>query len=73
MLFLHTAGGPIHHSSDHYYSPPHGPKEERTWSPHMESYELMVGVVSLAINKNCLELFHLTKPKKFGKVIIFKY
>ncbi|XP_023276601.1 thyroid receptor-interacting protein 6-like isoform X3 [Seriola lalandi dorsalis] len=37
-----TVGGPIHHpSSDHYYSPPHGPKEERTWSPHMDSYELM--------------------------------
>ncbi|KAM6894738.1 thyroid receptor-interacting protein 6 isoform 1-T1 [Lycodopsis pacificus] len=35
-------GGPIHHSSsDHYYSPPHGPKEDRTWSPHMDSYELM--------------------------------
>lgn len=35
-------GGPIHHSSgEHYYSPPHGPKEERTWSPHMDSYELM--------------------------------
>ncbi|XP_028992438.1 thyroid receptor-interacting protein 6 isoform X3 [Betta splendens] len=37
-----TAGGPIHHSSsDHYYSPPHGPNEDRTWSPHMDSYELM--------------------------------
>lgn len=35
-------GGPIHHSSsDHYYSPPHGPKEDRNWSPHMDSYELM--------------------------------
>ncbi|XP_062416846.1 thyroid receptor-interacting protein 6 isoform X5 [Pungitius pungitius] len=35
-------GGPIHHSSsDHYYPPPHGPKEDRTWSPHMDSYELM--------------------------------
>ncbi|XP_076017281.1 thyroid receptor-interacting protein 6 isoform X2 [Genypterus blacodes] len=34
--------GPIHHpSSDHYYSPPHGLKEDRTWSPHMDSYELM--------------------------------
>lgn len=35
-------GGPIHHSSsDHYYSPRHGPKEDRNWSPHMDSYELM--------------------------------
>ncbi|XP_034413529.1 thyroid receptor-interacting protein 6 isoform X2 [Cyclopterus lumpus] len=35
-------GGPIHHSSsDHYYSPPHGPKEDRNWSPHLDSYELM--------------------------------
>ncbi|XP_059210800.1 thyroid receptor-interacting protein 6 isoform X2 [Centropristis striata] len=35
-------GGPIHHSSsDHYYNPPHGPKEDRNWSPHMDSYELM--------------------------------
>ncbi|XP_056299445.1 thyroid receptor-interacting protein 6 [Pseudoliparis swirei] len=35
-------GGPIHQpSSDHYYSPPHGPKEGRNWSPHMDSYELM--------------------------------
>ncbi|XP_053715345.1 thyroid receptor-interacting protein 6 [Synchiropus splendidus] len=36
------AGGSVHHpSSDHYYSPPHGPKEDRNWSPHMDSYELM--------------------------------
>ncbi|XP_029382720.1 LOW QUALITY PROTEIN: thyroid receptor-interacting protein 6 [Echeneis naucrates] len=35
-------GGPIHHpSGERYYSPPHGPKEERNWSPHMDSYELM--------------------------------
>lgn len=35
-------GGPMHHSSsDHYYSPPHGPKEDRSWSPHLDSYELM--------------------------------
>lgn len=35
-------GGPIHHSSsDHYYSPPHGPKDDRNWSPHIDSYELM--------------------------------
>ncbi|XP_008281054.1 thyroid receptor-interacting protein 6 isoform X1 [Stegastes partitus] len=41
MATEHT-GGPIHHSSgDHYYSPPHGPKENRNWSPHMDSYELM--------------------------------
>ncbi|CAL8242012.1 unnamed protein product [Merluccius merluccius] len=34
-------GGPVQHSSsDHYYPPPpaHGPKEERSWSPHMDSY-----------------------------------
>ncbi|XP_026208875.1 thyroid receptor-interacting protein 6 isoform X2 [Anabas testudineus] len=36
------AGGPIHHSSnDHYYTPPHGSNEDRNWSPHMDSYELM--------------------------------
>ncbi|XP_063756878.1 thyroid receptor-interacting protein 6 isoform X2 [Eleginops maclovinus] len=35
-------GGPSHHpSGEHYYAPPHGPKEERNWSPHMDSYELM--------------------------------
>ncbi|XP_026170695.1 thyroid receptor-interacting protein 6 isoform X2 [Mastacembelus armatus] len=35
-------GGLTHHSSsDQYYSPPHGPKEEHSWSPHMDSYELM--------------------------------
>ncbi|XP_062240101.1 thyroid receptor-interacting protein 6 isoform X1 [Platichthys flesus] len=35
-------GGPIHHpSSDHYYPPPHAPKEDRHWGPHMDSYELM--------------------------------
>lgn len=33
-------GGPIHHSSnDHYYSPPNGPKEDRSWNPH--TYDLM--------------------------------
>ena len=41
---LDPKGGPVHHSSsDHYYSPPRGPKEDRNWSPHMDSYELMVG------------------------------
>ncbi|XP_067380389.1 thyroid receptor-interacting protein 6 isoform X2 [Channa argus] len=35
-------GGPMHHSfSDHYYSPPHGPKEDQNWSPHLDSYDLM--------------------------------
>ncbi|XP_072232433.1 thyroid receptor-interacting protein 6 isoform X1 [Leuresthes tenuis] len=35
-------GGPIHHStSDRYYSPPHGHKEERNWSPQVDSYDLM--------------------------------
>ncbi|CAI5668918.1 unnamed protein product [Oreochromis niloticus] len=35
-------GGPMHHSSgDHYYPSPHGPKEDRSWSPHMDSYEMM--------------------------------
>lgn len=48
---LWPKGGPIHHSSgDHYYSPPHGPKEDRTWSPHMDSYELMVGAFSAALH-----------------------
>lgn len=43
MSLLLSVGGPIHHSSsEHYYSPPHGPKEDRNWSPHMDSYELMV-------------------------------
>ncbi|KAG7260929.1 hypothetical protein CRUP_027178 [Coryphaenoides rupestris] len=34
-------GGSVHHSSsDHYYPPPppHGPKEDRSWSPHMDGY-----------------------------------
>ena len=44
MSVLQSKGGPIHHSSsDHYYSPPHGPKDDRNWSPHIDSYELMVG------------------------------
>lgn len=43
---LDPKGGPVHHSSsDHYYSPPRGPKEDRNWSPHMDSYELMVGAL----------------------------
>lgn len=50
MSVLQTTGGPIHHSSsDHYYSPPHGPKEGRNWSPHMDSYELMVSVIYVAL------------------------
>lgn len=49
-LFSLKTGGPVHHSSsDHYYTPPPGPKEDRNWSPHMNSYELMVGVVSAAV------------------------
>ena len=43
MLALQMKGGPMQHpSSDHYYPPTHGPKEDRNWSPHMDSYELMV-------------------------------
>uniref|UniRef100_A0A8C7PUC8 Thyroid hormone receptor interactor 6 n=1 Tax=Oncorhynchus mykiss TaxID=8022 RepID=A0A8C7PUC8_ONCMY len=44
-------GGPMQHqedtgfhpkSNDHYYQPPpHGLKEDRSWNPHMDSYELM--------------------------------
>eukprot|EP00066_Takifugu_rubripes_P015718 XP_011604984.1 PREDICTED: thyroid receptor-interacting protein 6 isoform X1 [Takifugu rubripes] len=34
-------GGPVHHLSDHYYSPPCGPKEDRNWSPHVDGYEFM--------------------------------
>lgn len=35
-------GGPIPHpSSDHYYSSSHGPKEDRNWSPHVDTYDLM--------------------------------
>ncbi|KAM9425510.1 thyroid receptor-interacting protein 6 [Pholidichthys leucotaenia] len=35
-------GGPIRHlSSDHFFTHPHGPKEDHSWSPHMDSYELM--------------------------------
>lgn len=46
----------MHHSSgDHYYPSPHGPKEDRSWSPHMDSYELMVSrersVGSFALKK----------------------
>ncbi|XP_054656108.1 thyroid receptor-interacting protein 6 isoform X2 [Dunckerocampus dactyliophorus] len=34
-------GGPGHHlPGDLYYSHPHGPKEERNWSPHVDGYEL---------------------------------
>lgn len=44
----------MHHSSgDHYYPSPHGPKEDRSWSPHMDSYEMMVSghVSSFAYKK----------------------
>ncbi|XP_061524647.1 thyroid receptor-interacting protein 6 isoform X4 [Phycodurus eques] len=35
-------GGPVHHSpGDHYYAPPHGPKDERNWTPHGDGYELI--------------------------------
>ncbi|XP_038140839.1 thyroid receptor-interacting protein 6 isoform X1 [Cyprinodon tularosa] len=35
-------GGPIHHSSnDHYYPPHHGHKEDRSWSSHLDSYDMM--------------------------------
>ncbi|CAL8377892.1 unnamed protein product [Gadus morhua 'NCC'] len=35
-----TGGAAHHSSSDHYYPPPppHGPKEDRSWSPHMDGY-----------------------------------
>ncbi|XP_061815289.1 thyroid receptor-interacting protein 6 isoform X2 [Nerophis lumbriciformis] len=39
--FCSCKGGPGHHSpGDLYYSPPHGPKEERNWTPHVDGYEL---------------------------------
>lgn len=41
-------GGPVH-LSDHYYSPTCGPKDDRNWSPHVDGYELMVGVYSVAL------------------------
>lgn len=41
-----SPGGPVHHSSDHYYSPPPGPKDDRGWSSHMDGYDMMVGEVS---------------------------
>uniref|UniRef100_A0AAV2KMP9 LIM zinc-binding domain-containing protein n=1 Tax=Knipowitschia caucasica TaxID=637954 RepID=A0AAV2KMP9_KNICA len=34
-------GGPIHQPSSDHYPSPHGPKDDRNWSPHMESYEIM--------------------------------
>lgn len=34
-------GGPIHHPSSDHYPASHGPKDDRTWSPHMDSYDLM--------------------------------
>ncbi|MED6286086.1 hypothetical protein CHARACLAT_002281 [Characodon lateralis] len=37
-----STGGATHHSSsDHYYPPPHGPTEDRSWSSHMDSYDMM--------------------------------
>lgn len=60
-VLIQLKGGPLHHpSSDHYYSPPRGPKEDRNWSPHMDSYELMVGasfVASQIINIFFLDLW----------------
>ncbi|XP_061664731.1 thyroid receptor-interacting protein 6 isoform X2 [Syngnathoides biaculeatus] len=36
------SGGPVHRSTgDHYYAPPHGPKEERNRTPHGDGYELI--------------------------------
>ncbi|XP_033839245.1 thyroid receptor-interacting protein 6 isoform X2 [Periophthalmus magnuspinnatus] len=35
------AGGPIHHPSSDHYPPSHGPKDDRNWSPHMDSYDIM--------------------------------
>lgn len=43
-VYFDFKGGPIHHLSDHYYSPTRGPKEDRNWNPHVDGYELMVGV-----------------------------
>ncbi|XP_072315160.1 thyroid receptor-interacting protein 6 isoform X2 [Eucyclogobius newberryi] len=34
-------GGPIHHPSSDHYPPPHGPKDDRNWSHHMDSYDIM--------------------------------
>lgn len=43
---LQIKGAPSHHpANDRYYSPPPppGPKEDRSWSPRVDSYDLMVG------------------------------
>lgn len=53
----------MHHSSgDHYYPSPHGPKEDRSWSPHMDSYEMMVSghVSSFAYKK--LKIWRVSEP-----------
>lgn len=44
LCILTPKGGPVH-LSDHYYSPTRGPKEDRNWSPRVDGYELMVGVL----------------------------
>lgn len=60
-------GGPIHHSSsDHYYSPPHGPKEDRGWSSHMDSYDKMVGKVSARSPLQRCMTSHLLAPGEMG-------
>lgn len=58
-IWFDFKGGPVHHLSDHYYSPTCGPKEDRNWSPHVDGYELMVGVFSVASTFQKINSFEL--------------
>lgn len=45
--------GPVHHLGNHYYSPTRGPKEDRSWGPHVDGYQLLVRVFQ-AVHNQCL-------------------
>lgn len=64
-IWFDFKGGPVHHLSDHYYSPPSGPKEDRNWSPHVDGYELMVGVFSVASTVQKISSFETRRSHVF--------
>ena len=54
LCLIQSAGGPRPHpSNERYYHPGPGPNEERSWAPHMDSYELMVGAPAPYFHSHC--------------------
>ena len=52
-----------HPSNERYYHPGPAPNDERSWGPHMDSYELMVGGTSAILSLTPLRVIGTLERK----------